>query len=150
MIAVGARSQDLGARNYWRLPGRWTYFRNLPNNPPDTGRVLARYVTLRRLLPTARSSRELDGSALRRRYKKALQKAELRPLRFHDLRHTFGSIAINQATIAQVQAWMGHADIQTTMKYMHHRSRAGEARLLSAAFRPKKKRPSRRKAAAAK
>ena len=45
---------------------------------------------------------------------------------------------------------MGHADIQTTMKYMHHRSRAGEARLLSAAFRPKKKRPSRRKAAAAK
>ena len=24
------------------------------------------------------------------------------------------------------------------MKYMHHRSRAGDARLLSAAFRPKK------------
>ena len=80
-----------------------TYFPNPPNDPPDTGRVLARYVTLRRLLPTARSSRELDGSALRRRDKKALQKAELRPLRFHDLRHTSGSIAINQATIAQVR-----------------------------------------------
>jgi integrase len=53
----------------------------------------------------------LDGSALRRRSKKALEKAKLRPLRFHDLRHTFGSIAINQATIVQVQAWMGHADI---------------------------------------
>jgi integrase len=75
----------------------------------------------------------LDGSALRRRYKKALVNAKLRPLRFHDLRHTFGSIAINQATIVQVQAWMGHADVQTTMKYMHHRSRAGDARLLSAA-----------------
>lgn len=83
----------------------------------------------------------LDGSALRRRYKKALERAELRPLRFHDLRHTFGSIAINQATIVQVQAWMGHADIDTTMKYMHHRSRAGDARLLSAAFRPKRKTP---------
>jgi integrase len=82
----------------------------------------------------------LDGSALRRRYKKALDRAQLRPLRFHDLRHTFGSIAINQATIVQVQAWMGHADVQTTMKYMHHRSRAGDAQLLSAAFRPKKKR----------
>jgi integrase len=80
----------------------------------------------------------LDGSALRRRYKKALVNAKLRPLRFHDLRHTFGSIAINQATIVQVQAWMGHADVQTTMKYMHHRSRAGDARLLSAAFKPKK------------
>lgn len=58
----------------------------------------------------------LDGSALRRRYKKALKAAKLRPLRFHDLRHTFGSIAIDQATIVQVQAWMGHADVQTTMK----------------------------------
>ena len=81
----------------------------------------------------------LDGSALTRRYKKALKAAELRPLRFHDLRHTFGSIAIDQATIVQVQAWMGHADVQTTMKYMHHRSRAGDARLLSAAFRPTKR-----------
>lgn len=80
----------------------------------------------------------LDGSALRRRYKKALVKAKLRPLRFHDLRHTFGSIAINEATIIQVQAWMGHADVQTTMKYMHHRNRAGDAKLLSAAFRPQK------------
>jgi integrase len=78
----------------------------------------------------------LDGSALRRRYKKALEDAKLRKLRFHDLRHTFGSIAIDQASIVQVQAWMGHADVQTTMKYMHHRSRAGDARLLSAAFRP--------------
>lgn len=83
-------------------------------------------------------SEYLDGSALRRRYKNALKTAKLRPLRFHDLRHTFGSIAINQATIIQVQAWMGHANVQTTMKYMHHRSRAGDARLLSAAFTPKK------------
>ena len=94
----------------------------------------------------------LDGSALRRRHKKTLTTAKLRPLRFHDLRHTFGSIAIDQATIIQVQAWMGHADVQTTMKYMHHRSRAGDARLLSAAFRPKvqvaKKRRPRRKATA--
>jgi len=32
---------------------------------------------------------------------------------------------------------MGYADVQTTMKYKHHRSRAGDARLLSAAFRLK-------------
>jgi integrase len=86
----------------------------------------------------------LDGAALRRRYKKALEKSKLRKLRFHDLRHTFGSIAIDQATIVQVQAWMGHADVQTTMKYMHHRSRAGDARLLSAAFGPTKTTQARR------
>jgi integrase len=90
------------------------------------------------VFPGERGNEYLDGSALRRRYKDALKRAELRPLRFHDLRHTFGSIAINQATIVQVQAWMGHADVDTTMKYMHHRSRTGDARLLSAAFRPKK------------
>jgi integrase len=60
----------------------------------------------------------------------------LRRLRIHDLRHTFGSLAINVASIVQVQAWMGRADIKTTIRYLHHRSRADDARLLSAAFVP--------------
>jgi integrase len=60
----------------------------------------------------------------------------LRRLRFHDLRHTFGSLAINRASIVQVKAWMGHADIDTTMRYLHHKSRADEARLLADAFAP--------------
>jgi integrase len=29
---------------------------------------------------------------------------------------------------------MGHADIKTTMRYLHHRSHADEARLLAGAF----------------
>jgi hypothetical protein len=59
----------------------------------------------------------LDGSALRRRYKTALTAAGLRRLRFHDLRHTFGTRMIAKADIRRVQEWMGHADIQTTMRY---------------------------------
>jgi len=35
----------------------------------------------------------------------------------HDLRHTFGTRMIAKADIRRVQEWMGHADIQTTMKY---------------------------------
>ncbi len=76
----------------------------------------------------------LDGSALRRRYKAALQRAELRPLRFHDLRHTFGTRMIAKADIRRVQEWMGHADIQTTMRYLHYAPRAGDARLVAEAF----------------
>ncbi len=88
------------------------------------------------LVFVSREGSHLDDSALRRRYLATLDAAKLRRLRFHDLRHTFGSLAINKASIVQVQAWMGHADIKTTMRYLHHKSRADDARLLSAAFRP--------------
>jgi len=75
-----------------------------------------------------------DGQSLRKRYKEALRKAGLRELRLHDLRHTFGTLAIERASILQVKAWMGHADVQTTMRYLHHKSRRDEARLLEEAF----------------
>jgi integrase len=77
----------------------------------------------------------VDGSALRRRYKEALARASLRPLRFHDLRHTFGTRMIAKADIRRVQEWMGHADIQTTMRYLHYAPRAADAALVAEAFR---------------
>jgi integrase len=98
----------------------------------------------------SREGTHVDGSALRRRYIATLKAAGLRQLRFHDLRHTFGSLAINVASIVQVQAWMGHADIKTTMRYLHHKSRADDAQLLSAAFHPKKHTPAATNATAAK
>jgi integrase len=60
--------------------------------------------------------------------------AGLRALRFHDLRHTFGSIAINRVSLIDVQTWMGHADIKTTMRYLHHKSHASQAAMLDGAF----------------
>jgi integrase len=83
---------------------------------------------------------EFDGSwlnddRLRRRYEATLKRAGLRRLRFHDLRHTFGSLAITRADIVEVQAWMGHADIQTTMRYLHYRDRGQAAERLADAFR---------------
>lgn len=76
----------------------------------------------------------LDRSALRRRYNAALEIAGLRPLRFHDLRHTFGTRMIAVADIRRVQEWMGHADVQTTMKYLHYVPRADDAALVATAF----------------
>jgi integrase len=35
---------------------------------------------------------------------------------------------------------MGHAKITTTMRYLHHRSRAKDVRLLSAAFTSERRR----------
>jgi integrase len=77
----------------------------------------------------------LDGSALRRRYKKARDKAGLRPLRFHDLRHSFGSLAVNAFQPVEVKELMGHADLRTTARYLHYRNRGDEAKRLAEAFR---------------
>jgi len=76
----------------------------------------------------------LDASALRRRYDSALNRAGMRRLRFHDLRHTFGTRMIGKADIRRVQEWMGHGDIQTTMKYLHYAPREEDARLVAEAF----------------
>src|SRR3954451_7072854 len=73
-------------------------------------------------------------SALRRRYKDALARAGLRQLRFHDLRHTFGTRMIAVADIVRVKEWMGHADIETTMRYLHFAPRPEDAGLVAKAF----------------
>jgi integrase len=97
------------------------------------------------LVFVGQSGSYLDGRALRRRYDAALKRAGLRKLRFHDLRHTFGTRMIGKADIRRVQEWMGHADIQTTMKYLHYAPREGDAALVAEAFRseePQSKCPS--------
>jgi len=76
----------------------------------------------------------LDGSALRRRYGTALARAGLRQLRFHDLRHTFGTAMIAKADIVRVMEWMGHADVQTTRGYLHYRPQPDDVRLADEAF----------------
>lgn len=78
--------------------------------------------------------RYLNDDSLRNRYHAALKRAGLRRLRFHDLRHTFGTLAITRADILEVQSWMGHADVKTTMRYLHYRDRSDAARRLAGAF----------------
>ena len=41
---------------------------------------------------------------------------------------------IAQADIRRVQEWMGHADVQTTMRYLHCAPRDEDARLVAKAF----------------
>ena len=57
---------------------------------------------------------------MRRRFKAALKDAGLPAIRLHDLRHTFGTLAVQVFPPSDVQVFMGHADIATTMIYVHH------------------------------
>jgi integrase len=77
----------------------------------------------------------LDGSALRRRFVAACARAGLRPIRFHDLRHTFGTLAVRSAeSIVELQTWLGHAEVRTTMRYTHYREQRNAAARLARAF----------------
>lgn len=76
----------------------------------------------------------LAGHRLRDRYKAARKKAGLRALRFHDLRHTFGSHAIRTADSREVMEWMGHQDLATTQRYLQFKPRQDAARRISEAF----------------
>jgi integrase len=62
----------------------------------------------------------LERSTMRRRYLKALDRTGLKRIRFHDLRHTFGTLAVQAFPLSDVKAFLGHSDIATTMRYIHH------------------------------
>src|SRR5439155_17709555 len=56
-----------------------------------------------------------------RDWARALRRAELRRMRFHDLRHTYASLLIAQGAHPKyIQAQLGHASIQTTLDRYGH------------------------------
>ncbi len=79
--------------------------------------------------------RPLDGSALRRGDKRARDAAGLRPLPWHDLRHTFGSLLVAGGVgLVSVKDAMGHSQLTTTSRYLHARPAIERAAAFTAAF----------------
>lgn len=76
----------------------------------------------------------LDYFAHLKRYKAALERAGLREIRFHDLRHAFGTAAIQKLNPYAVQSYMGHQHYSTTQRYLHHKPRREDAVRLAQAF----------------
>lgn len=79
-----------------------------------------------------------NGDIIRRDWHAAMKRAGLGALAssdlprrerftFHCMRHTFGTLAARRWQLQDVQFYMGHADIQTTMIYVHARPRTGAA-----------------------
>jgi integrase len=81
--------------------------------------------------------RTLDTSALRRRFRRAQEAAELRPLRWHDLRHTYGSLlAAHGVDLVSIKDAMGHSALATTGRYLHARPASEQAARFTRAFHP--------------
>lgn len=82
----------------------------------------------------SRLGRPLDGSALRRRFKRSAAAAGLRVLRFHALRHGAGSLVARQADPRWVQDFLGHSKLATTERYLHAKARPEDVDRLNRAF----------------
>ncbi len=70
------------------------------------------------VFPHPASGNVIDSSAMRRRFHAALARAGVRRVRFHDLRHSFGTaMAAAGCPMRALMAMMGHASMQTTLRY---------------------------------
>lgn len=79
-----------------------------------------RLVADKRLLPPKALLFEIDPSHASRRLRQLAEMAQVTPLRFHDLRHTFAShLAMAGVPVQKIQALLGHADIKQTTRYAH-------------------------------
>ena len=78
----------------------------------------------------------LDRSWVHRRFQGACRRAGVRVVRFHDLRHTFGTrvAASGEVSLRTLQEWMGHRDARTTLIYADYQPGEHEAELVSRAF----------------
>ena len=62
-----------------------------------------------------------------RSFQRVLKKHGLTPMRFHDLRHSTASIMYDMdCNIKEIQHWLGHADIETTLQIYTHISKFRE------------------------
>ncbi len=82
----------------------------------------------------SRLGRRLDPSAVRRRYKRAIAAAGLRPLKLHGLRHAAGSVLARTLPLVTVRDVLGHAELRTTNRYLHSKIDAAAIVAVNAAF----------------
>ena len=124
--------------------------RTLPLVPPIRDRLLmlkGQQDTYRRLCGKSYNREYLGylcvdeiGNIIRPNYvseqfPKLLEKNGLRPIRFHDLRHSCASLMVmNGVSMKQVQEWLGHSTFSTTADiYAHldYKSKQGSAGVIA-------------------
>jgi integrase len=86
------------------------------------------------VFPNPLTGRPLDRSKVLKRLKAACRRAKVREVRFHDLRHTFGTRMAKVTQLRDVQEWMGHRDSKTTGIYADYMPGKAEAELVDLAF----------------
>ena len=72
-----------------------------------------------------------------KRFQAACVEAGVRPVKFHDLRHTFATrLAASGQPMRTIQEFLGHADSKTTQIYAHYAPSEREVEMVNKAFAP--------------
>jgi integrase len=81
------------------------------------------------------SGKPLGRTKLTKRYKDALKRAGVREIKFHGLRHSFGTtMAAQGVPLRTLMEWMGHRDLKTVQIYADYCPGAKEAQYVDEAF----------------
>lgn len=108
-------------RNYNAKTGRLFEFtkskriRHVPAN-----KLVLEILNSRKLMGADQTVFSLSFHNMKRRLTRLCRKAEVRPIRFHDLRHTFAShLAMKGVPLIKIKELLGHGDFKTTLRYAH-------------------------------
>lgn len=86
---------------------------------PEVRRELLRLPRISPYIFAGSCNGAMRPDSLTRSFRKALNRLDLPPMRFHDLRHSTASILFDLGwSLEDVREWLGHADIETTSNGM--------------------------------
>jgi integrase len=87
----------------------------------QTPEIIAKSSAAKRRAAKPRGGTQVDQSNLRKLFNRLLTDAELRRVRFHDLRHSFASLLLqNGESLTYVKEQMGHSSINVTVDIYGH------------------------------
>jgi len=130
-LNTGMRKSEILDLTWERIDlstGRFTLYRTKSGKPRGVPMNQAVYDVLVALQPEAalrtglvfRRSAERAWGQIRTAFTTALERAEIKGFRFHDLRHTAAShMVMRGASLKDVQEILGHSDLKTTTRYAH-------------------------------
>ncbi|MDE7261861.1 MAG: site-specific integrase [Oscillospiraceae bacterium] len=108
-------------RVLYLMPGTITYLRQLRQQQEENHWFLSEGYIISDHIRFWPDGRPVSPDYVSQHFKKVLTRNGLDPIRFHDLRHTAGSLLMNNgASEKQVQEFLGHEKVSTTLDIYTH------------------------------
>ena len=110
------------------VPGTEVYFQNLMDQQKKDLADLGHPFSLDNRVCVWPDGKPISPDYISHHFKLLLEKKKLPPIRFHDLRHTAGSLLLEDGVdIKTIQEFLGHKEASTTANiYLHSLVRGGQ------------------------